>query len=305
MAAGPPLWLKLVLRAERAIGGPVEAAVRSDKYFDAVATINKTKARVVGSRPGRLRARLASAQPAGGNGHQEAARAARADGPAARAADQGARGVRGARPRGGGLTHAAPAEPRRPARPRQPRRRTLAPARPQRVALRARDAPPAARGDAQGRRLAARQGAAVALPRRGAGPLRAAAADRHQPRQPQLHPRPAAGLQRRRVPARRRASTSTCSTGASRTSSTRTTASRPTSTSTSRAPSTPSLRHSGRRRADDGRLLPRRRALDALRQRPPRRAGAQPDPDGHARGLHGDGRDGRRDAARVGSIRTI
>jgi hypothetical protein len=49
MATGGPLWLRLVLRAERAIGGPVEAAVRSDVYFDAVATLNKTAARVSGT----------------------------------------------------------------------------------------------------------------------------------------------------------------------------------------------------------------------------------------------------------------
>jgi hypothetical protein len=46
MAAPSPLWLRLVLRAERAIGGPVEAAVRSDAYFDAVARVNKTAARL-------------------------------------------------------------------------------------------------------------------------------------------------------------------------------------------------------------------------------------------------------------------
>jgi hypothetical protein len=49
MAPGTPLWLRLVLRAERAIGGPVEAAVRSDVYFDAVAEVNKTAARVSGA----------------------------------------------------------------------------------------------------------------------------------------------------------------------------------------------------------------------------------------------------------------
>jgi hypothetical protein len=48
MASGTPLWLRLVLRAERAIGGPVESAVRSDTYFDVVTTVNKTKARVSG-----------------------------------------------------------------------------------------------------------------------------------------------------------------------------------------------------------------------------------------------------------------
>lgn len=49
MASGAPLWLKLVLRAERAIGGHVEAAVRSDAYFDTVAELNKTMARVSGA----------------------------------------------------------------------------------------------------------------------------------------------------------------------------------------------------------------------------------------------------------------
>ena len=38
-----PLWLQLVLRLERAIGGPVEAAVRSDAYFDVVAELNRAK----------------------------------------------------------------------------------------------------------------------------------------------------------------------------------------------------------------------------------------------------------------------
>jgi hypothetical protein len=41
MSADAPLWLKLVLRLERAVGGPVEAAVRSDTYFDAVAELNR------------------------------------------------------------------------------------------------------------------------------------------------------------------------------------------------------------------------------------------------------------------------
>jgi hypothetical protein len=34
--AAQPLWLKLVLRVERAVGGPVETAVHSDTYFDVV-----------------------------------------------------------------------------------------------------------------------------------------------------------------------------------------------------------------------------------------------------------------------------
>jgi hypothetical protein len=49
MASGAPLWLRLVLRAERAIGRPVEAAVRSDTYFVGVAKLNKTAARVSGA----------------------------------------------------------------------------------------------------------------------------------------------------------------------------------------------------------------------------------------------------------------
>jgi hypothetical protein len=41
MASDLPLWLKLVLRVERAVGGPVEAAVHSDAYFDVVAELNR------------------------------------------------------------------------------------------------------------------------------------------------------------------------------------------------------------------------------------------------------------------------
>jgi hypothetical protein len=41
-----PLWLRLVLRFERAIGVPVESAVRSDRYFDLVAHANRTRARL-------------------------------------------------------------------------------------------------------------------------------------------------------------------------------------------------------------------------------------------------------------------
>jgi hypothetical protein len=41
-----PLWLQLILRFERAIGVPVESAVRSDAYFDLVAHANRTHARL-------------------------------------------------------------------------------------------------------------------------------------------------------------------------------------------------------------------------------------------------------------------
>jgi hypothetical protein len=47
--AGAPLWLRLVLRAERAVGSRVEAAVHSDAYFDAVSELNRTKARLTGA----------------------------------------------------------------------------------------------------------------------------------------------------------------------------------------------------------------------------------------------------------------
>ena len=41
MPADLPLWLKFVLRLERAVGGPVEAAVHSDTYFDVVTELNR------------------------------------------------------------------------------------------------------------------------------------------------------------------------------------------------------------------------------------------------------------------------
>ena len=41
-----PLWLQLILRFERAIGVPVESAVRSDAYFDLVAHANRMRARL-------------------------------------------------------------------------------------------------------------------------------------------------------------------------------------------------------------------------------------------------------------------
>lgn len=39
--APQPLWLKLVLRLERTVGGPVEAAVHSNTYFDVVTELNR------------------------------------------------------------------------------------------------------------------------------------------------------------------------------------------------------------------------------------------------------------------------
>jgi hypothetical protein len=42
----PPRWLELVRRFERAIGVPVESAVRSDAYFDFVTQANRARARM-------------------------------------------------------------------------------------------------------------------------------------------------------------------------------------------------------------------------------------------------------------------
>ena len=48
MPANQPLWLSAVHRLERVIGEPVEAAVRSDTYFDAVTTINRARRTTIG-----------------------------------------------------------------------------------------------------------------------------------------------------------------------------------------------------------------------------------------------------------------
>jgi hypothetical protein len=49
MAQGIPLWLDVVLRAERAVGTRVESAVHSDAYFDLVAGANRSRARLIGA----------------------------------------------------------------------------------------------------------------------------------------------------------------------------------------------------------------------------------------------------------------
>ena len=41
MSANQPLWLRAVLRAERAAGTRVESAVRTDTYFDVVSRLNR------------------------------------------------------------------------------------------------------------------------------------------------------------------------------------------------------------------------------------------------------------------------
>jgi hypothetical protein len=47
MGEGFPLWLKLVLRLERAIGDPLETAVHSDLYFDLLAELGRNRRRLI------------------------------------------------------------------------------------------------------------------------------------------------------------------------------------------------------------------------------------------------------------------
>jgi hypothetical protein len=49
MPANQPLWLRAVLRLERAIGEPIESAVHSDTYFDVVSATTHVRRRVVGT----------------------------------------------------------------------------------------------------------------------------------------------------------------------------------------------------------------------------------------------------------------
>jgi hypothetical protein len=49
VSSGQPLWLKVVYRLERAIGEPVESAVRSDAYFDVVAQATRLRAQAIGA----------------------------------------------------------------------------------------------------------------------------------------------------------------------------------------------------------------------------------------------------------------
>jgi hypothetical protein len=55
MSAKQPLWLRTVHRLERAIGEPVEAAVRSDTYFDLVTKATRATATVKGMAEGASR----------------------------------------------------------------------------------------------------------------------------------------------------------------------------------------------------------------------------------------------------------
>jgi hypothetical protein len=52
MPANQPLWLRAVIRLERAIGKPIESAVRSDTYFDLVSTTTRVRRKVTGTAEG-------------------------------------------------------------------------------------------------------------------------------------------------------------------------------------------------------------------------------------------------------------
>ena len=49
-----PMWLQAVHRLERTIGEPVEAAVRTDAYFDVVTVADRARRKAIGGRRGRL-----------------------------------------------------------------------------------------------------------------------------------------------------------------------------------------------------------------------------------------------------------
>jgi hypothetical protein len=52
MPANQPLWLRAVIRLERAIGEPLESAVRSDTYFDLITTTTRVHRKVLGTAEG-------------------------------------------------------------------------------------------------------------------------------------------------------------------------------------------------------------------------------------------------------------
>jgi hypothetical protein len=52
MSSRQPLWLQVVHRLERAIGEPVESAVQSDAYFDAMAQMTRARSQLIGAAEG-------------------------------------------------------------------------------------------------------------------------------------------------------------------------------------------------------------------------------------------------------------
>jgi hypothetical protein len=52
MPSNQPLWLRAVIRVERAIGEPIESAVRSDTYYDLVSKTTRVRRKVTGTAEG-------------------------------------------------------------------------------------------------------------------------------------------------------------------------------------------------------------------------------------------------------------
>ncbi|MBV9607173.1 MAG: hypothetical protein JO027_18810 [Solirubrobacterales bacterium] len=52
MPANQPLWLRAVIRLERAIGEPIESAVRSETYFDVISASTRVRRKVLGTAEG-------------------------------------------------------------------------------------------------------------------------------------------------------------------------------------------------------------------------------------------------------------
>src|ERR1700757_1770862 len=52
MPANQPLWLRAVIRIERAVGEPIESAVRSDTYFDVISATTRVRRKVLGTAEG-------------------------------------------------------------------------------------------------------------------------------------------------------------------------------------------------------------------------------------------------------------
>ena len=52
MPSNQPLWLRGVIRVERAIGEPIESAVRSDTYYNLVSKTTRVRRKVTGTAEG-------------------------------------------------------------------------------------------------------------------------------------------------------------------------------------------------------------------------------------------------------------
>jgi hypothetical protein len=58
MSSNQPLWLRAVYRLERAVGTPIESAVRSDTYFDIIAMVTRASTKTRSTAEGASRRAL-------------------------------------------------------------------------------------------------------------------------------------------------------------------------------------------------------------------------------------------------------